>query len=160
MANIARLVSDFITLAQTLYKSAVIRATAQATLLHHLRSFDAYLELTRKPLKVIFENKDTRHPEIVAQADWVVRLIYNLHRWLQDTGFRKTKLKAGLVKRRRKSKPSVVVVAKEVDRLGPIKFPRFGVTGKETQFDVLFLKLKDAFERLQAMCIDDHYPDV
>ncbi|KAK5698847.1 hypothetical protein LTR97_006495 [Elasticomyces elasticus] len=152
-------VIDFVNLATTLYKNLASRKTADATLHNHIRIFARYQDHIAPITRDIFESKAYFHDYLIFQATWVLHLDDSLRQWLFDAGFRPTQQKAGvyLVRERTRAVSGWYTVEKRAAKPGPLKIPWFGVTEKETQFDLLFQKLKDAFDRLQTMYCDDHY---
>lgn len=159
MADIAGTVGTFLDLATTWYKHLVTRKTADATLKNHIRNFGHYQIHIGSTIKGVFDPKSKRHFQVRSQAIWVLQLDESLRQWLFDAGFKQTVQKAGkyLVRARGQQSGGVYAVTKRSDQPGLLKFPRFGVTEKETHFDALFQKLKDAFERLEGMMSDDYY---
>ncbi|KAK5711495.1 hypothetical protein LTR17_018370 [Elasticomyces elasticus] len=161
MADIAGTTGTFLNLAITWYKLLVTRKTADATLKNHIRNFAQCQVNVNTATKGIFDPRKERHFLVRSQAIWVLHLDERLREWLFDAGFKPTVQEAGvyLVRVRAKPSSSVCTVQKRPDQPGPFKFPRFGITKKETHFDSLFQKLKDGFERLETMMCDDCYCD-
>jgi hypothetical protein len=162
MADALGAVTDVLSLITTLYKNFAQRNTAHATLQNHIRNFTSYqvmitgrLEtLIKQSVPVDTSRRQQRFIQIQAQAQWVLEQDVHLSDWLDDAGFRRANTKAGVYQVRRRSRPAAITIVKRPSKPGPLKFPRFGVTSKETSFDSLLEKLKEAFERLDSMYSD------
>jgi hypothetical protein len=158
-ADAAGVFADFLSLTITLYKNFSTRQTAHATLQNHIRNFVFYQHMVVDRLKAVINEPvpnasallQRRLIQLQDRAAWVLEQDENLRKWLDDAGFRKTKLKAGVYRVRHRSQPSTITVQRKPARQGPLKFPRFGVTSKETSFDSLFEKLKEAFGKFEEM---------
>lgn len=110
----------------------------------------------------IFEKAQRReiHYQIVNQATWVMAQDAHIRKWLVDAGFQSKRKAGAYVVRRRDATPANRYDVQVMPAgLGPIKFPWFGVTTKEGQFDQMFIKLKESFEHLETMMTNDEYKD-
>lgn len=161
MADIANTVATFLTLATTWYKNATARNTASATLKHHLTTFFQYQVHVSDPIESLFQlnRRHRQNPLLIYQAARVLNLQANLLEWLTEAGFRPVRFDTVIVRRRDyyPASPWRYFVTRRRSRQGQLVLPTFGVTGKEVAFLALFEKLKEAYEKLEAVYPQDAY---
>ena len=129
-AAIANVVASFIGILINVYKDAEIRHNAQAAVKGNFHNWICYQDRMVTTLQVALNYRLKDYYHIVDQSIWILNQDATMNRWLLDAGFRRQRLT------RNKSL---------------LLFPRCGIAGKAKDFDLMFERLRQSYERLQTL---------